>query len=75
LPVTDRTVDATIKRLEKSLKTEEEHTLMKNLLNSGLELSKKLASLSEGLKDENAFLQRLLEDTASRPSLPPRSAP
>jgi hypothetical protein len=29
----------------------------------------------EGLKDENAFLQRLLEDTASRPSLPPRSAP
>jgi hypothetical protein len=29
----------------------------------------------EGLKDENAFLQRLLEDTASRPSLPPRSSP
>jgi hypothetical protein len=29
----------------------------------------------EGLKDENAFLQRLLEDTASRPSLPPRPAP
>ena len=29
----------------------------------------------EGLKDENAFLQRLIEDTPARPALPPRSSP
>jgi len=29
----------------------------------------------EGLKDENAFLQRLIEDTPPRPALPPRSSP
>ena len=29
----------------------------------------------EGLKDENAFLQRLIEDTPVRPALPPRSSP
>lgn len=28
----------------------------------------------ESLKDENAFLQRLIEDTASRPQLPPGKA-
>ncbi len=29
----------------------------------------------EGLKDENAFLQRLIEDAPARPALPPRSSP
>jgi len=29
----------------------------------------------EGLKDENAFLQRLIEDAPARPALPPRSTP
>ncbi len=28
----------------------------------------------EGLKDENAFLQRLIEDAPVRPALPPRSS-
>jgi len=34
-----------------------------------------LSRAVEGLKDENAFLQRLIEDTPARPVLPPRSAP
>jgi len=34
-----------------------------------------LSRAVEGLKDENAFLQRLIEDTPARPALPPRSAP
>jgi len=29
----------------------------------------------EGLKEENAFLQRLIEDAPARPALPPRSNP
>jgi len=29
----------------------------------------------EGLKEENAFLQRLIEDAPTRPALPPRSSP
>jgi hypothetical protein len=29
----------------------------------------------EGMKEENAFLQRLIEDTPARPALPPRSSP
>jgi hypothetical protein len=29
----------------------------------------------EGLKEENAFLQRLIEDAPARPALPPRSSP
>lgn len=29
----------------------------------------------EGLKEENAFLQRLIEDAPPRPALPPRSTP
>lgn len=29
----------------------------------------------EGLREENQFFQRLLEEGGSRPSLPPRSAP
>jgi len=29
----------------------------------------------EGLKDENAFLQRLIEDAPARPALPPRTTP
>ena len=29
----------------------------------------------EGLKDENAFLQRLFEDAPARPALPPRTSP
>ncbi len=29
----------------------------------------------EGLKDENAFLQRLIEDAPARPALPPRTSP
>ncbi len=29
----------------------------------------------EGLKDENAFLQRLIEDAPARPALPPRASP
>lgn len=29
----------------------------------------------EGLKDENAFLQRLIEDSPARPALPPRPNP
>ncbi len=28
----------------------------------------------EGLKDENAFLQRLIEDAPVRPAIPPRSS-
>jgi hypothetical protein len=28
----------------------------------------------EGLKDENAFLQRLIEDAPARPALPPRTS-
>jgi hypothetical protein len=34
-----------------------------------------LSRALEGLKDENAFLQRLIEDAPTRPALPPRSAP
>lgn len=29
----------------------------------------------EGLKEENAFLQRLIEDAPARPALPPRTSP
>jgi len=29
----------------------------------------------EGLKEENAFLQRLIEDAPARPALPPRTTP
>jgi len=29
----------------------------------------------QGLQDENAFLQRLLEDPSQRPTLPPRPTP
>ena len=29
----------------------------------------------EGLREENQFLQRLLEDSSSRPALPPRPSP
>jgi hypothetical protein len=29
----------------------------------------------EGLKEENAFLQRLIEDAPVRPALPPRTSP
>ncbi len=59
-------VDETIRRIEASMKTEQEHTLMKNLLNSGLDLSKKLADLSEGLNDENRNLsQRTIEHASA----------
>lgn len=34
-----------------------------------------LTRLVDGLKDENAFLQRLIEDAPVRPALPPRSTP
>jgi hypothetical protein len=34
-----------------------------------------LSRAVEGLKDENAFLQRLIEDAPARPALPPRSGP
>jgi hypothetical protein len=34
-----------------------------------------LARAVETLREENQFLQRLLEDTPSRPALPPRNAP
>lgn len=34
-----------------------------------------LARALEGLKDENAFLQRLIEDAPARPALPPRRTP
>ena len=29
----------------------------------------------EGLREDNAFLQRLIEDAPARPALPPRSSP
>jgi hypothetical protein len=34
-----------------------------------------LSRAVEGLKEENAFLQRLIEDAPPRPALPPRTSP
>lgn len=34
-----------------------------------------LSRAVESLREENQFLQRLLEDSTSRPSLPPRTTP
>ncbi len=58
-------VEDTIRRLEASMKTEEEHTVMKNLLNSGLDLSRNLAALSDGLNDENRHLSQRTTEHAS----------
>ncbi|HPL17083.1 MAG TPA: methyl-accepting chemotaxis protein [Spirochaetota bacterium] len=58
-------VDETIRRIEASMKTEQEHSVMKNLLNSGLELSRNLADLSEGLNAENRNLSQWTVEHAS----------
>lgn len=58
-------VDDTIKRIEASMKTEEEHSFMKNLLTSGLDLSKKLAGLAEALNEENRSLSQRTVEHAS----------
>lgn len=58
-------VDDTIRRIEASMKTEQEHTVMKDLLNSGLGLSRDLADLSEGLNAENRNLSQRTVEHAS----------